>query len=143
MALTGIYGTVAREESISVIRRAFDLGITHYDTAELYGPYVNEELLAEALGSRGREVCIATKFGYRLDGSRIAGFDSSPRAIRHSVEGSLRRLRRERITSIMIPNIRRICCYRYLVTDLLPKGVNLAVHPSYETDSVFAVICDN
>jgi aryl-alcohol dehydrogenase-like predicted oxidoreductase len=97
MALTGIYGTVAREEAVAVIRRAFDLGIVHYDTAELYGPYVNEELLAEALGPRSREVCIATKFGYRLEGSRIAGLDSSPRAIRRSVEGSLRRLRRERI----------------------------------------------
>jgi aryl-alcohol dehydrogenase-like predicted oxidoreductase len=97
MALTGIYGTVTRDEAVAVIRRAFDLGIVHYDTAELYGPYVNEELVAEALGPLSREVCIATKFGYRLEGSRIVGLDSSPRAIRHSVEGSLRRLRRERI----------------------------------------------
>lgn len=97
MALTGIYGPVERDEAVAVIRRAFDLGITHYDTAELYGPYVNEELLAEALGPRSREVCIATKFGYRLEGSSIAGLDSSPRAIRRSVEGSLRRLRRERL----------------------------------------------
>ena len=97
MALTGIYGPIAREEAEAVIRLAFDLGITHYDTAELYGPYINEELLAEALGPRSREVRIATKFGYRLEGGTIAGLDSSPRAIRRSVEGSLRRLRRERI----------------------------------------------
>lgn len=97
MALTGIYGPVKRDEAIAVIRRAFDLGINHYDTAELYGPYVNEELLAEALGPRSREVCIATKFGYRLEDGKVAGLDSSRLAIRHSVEGSLRRLRRERV----------------------------------------------
>jgi aryl-alcohol dehydrogenase-like predicted oxidoreductase len=97
MALTGIYGPVAREDAVSVIRRAFDLGIDHYDTAELYGPYVNEELLASALGPRTRDVRIATKFGYRFEAGRIAGLDSSREAIRRSVEGSLRRLRRERI----------------------------------------------
>ena len=97
MALTGIYGPIGRGKAIAVIRRAFDLGVDHYDTAELYGPYINEELLADALGPRSREVRIATKFGYRLEGGRIAGLDSSPHAIRRAVEGSLRRLRRERI----------------------------------------------
>lgn len=97
MALTGIYGPITREDAVAVIRRAFDLGIDHYDTAELYGPYTNEELLADALGPGRLDVCIATKFGYRLNGDRIAGLDSSREAIRRSVEGSLRRLRRERI----------------------------------------------
>src|SRR5262245_26062222 len=97
MALTGIYGPIAREEAVTMIRSAFDLGVDHYDTAELYGPYINEELLADALGPRSQSVHIATKFGYKLEGGRIAGLDSSREAIRRSVDGSLRRLRRERI----------------------------------------------
>lgn len=97
MALTGIYGRIERRDAIAVIHRAADLGIDHFDTAEVYGPYTNEELLAEALGSRRSDVRIATKFGYRLEGSKIAGLDSRPSSIRHAVEGSLRRLRRERI----------------------------------------------
>jgi aryl-alcohol dehydrogenase-like predicted oxidoreductase len=97
MALTGIYGPIAREDALAVIRHAFDLGVDHYDTAELYGPYINEELLADALGPRSSEVRIATKVGYRLEGGRIAGHDSSREAIRRSVEGSLRRLRRASI----------------------------------------------
>lgn len=97
MALTGIYGQIERGDAIAVIHRAIDLGIDHFDTAELYGPYANEELLAEALGSRRSEVRIATKFGYKLENRRIAGLDSKPSSIRRAVEGSLRRLRRERI----------------------------------------------
>jgi aryl-alcohol dehydrogenase-like predicted oxidoreductase len=97
MALTGIYGPVPRDDAVAVIRRALDLGVDHFDTAELYGPYANEELLADALGPRRLHVRIATKFGYRLQGGRIAGLDSSRDAIRRSVEGSLGRLRRERI----------------------------------------------
>jgi aryl-alcohol dehydrogenase-like predicted oxidoreductase len=69
MALTGIYGRIERRDAIAVIHRALDLGIGHFDTAELYGPYVNEELLAEALGNQRAEVRIATKFGYKLENS--------------------------------------------------------------------------
>jgi aryl-alcohol dehydrogenase-like predicted oxidoreductase len=97
MALTGIYGPVSREAAIKLVRRALDLGVSHFDTAELYGPYVNEELLAEALGPSRSKVEIATKFGYRLENGKIVGLDSTPRAIRHAVEGSLRRLRRDYI----------------------------------------------
>lgn len=97
MALTGIYGRIERRDAISVIHRALDLGIDHFDTAELYGPYANEELLADALGSHRSDLRIATKFGYKLEGGRIAGLDSRPSSIRHAVEGSLCRLRRERI----------------------------------------------
>lgn len=97
MALTGIYGRVERSDAIDVIHRALDLGINHFDTAELYGPYANEELLAEALGSRRLDVQVATKFGYKLEGARIVGLDSRPSSIRRAVEGSLRRLRLERI----------------------------------------------
>lgn len=97
MALTGIYGAVDRETAIATIRRALDLGIDHFDTAELYGPYTNESLLAEALGSDCRRVTVATKFGYRLQGERIIGLDSRPEQIRRAVDGSLRRLKRETI----------------------------------------------
>lgn len=97
MALTGIYGPVARDEGIAVIRNALDQGIVHYDTAELYGPYTNEELLSEALGNERSRVTIATKVGYDIRDGVIAGLDSRPRSIRRAVEGSLRRLRTDRI----------------------------------------------
>jgi aryl-alcohol dehydrogenase-like predicted oxidoreductase len=97
MALTGIYGPVPRDAAIKLIRRALDLGVSHFDTAELYGPYANEELLADALGPNRNAVEIATKFGYRLENGKIVGLDSTPQAIRHSVEGSLKRLRRDYI----------------------------------------------
>ena len=100
MALTGIYGDIRREDAITVVRRAFEAGIDHFDTAELYGPYANEELLADALGSNQRAVRIATKFGYKLHGGEIVGLDSAPHSIRRSVEGSLRRLGRECIDLI-------------------------------------------
>lgn len=80
-------------ESIRTIRRALDLGVTLFDTAEMYGPYVNEELLGKALGSRRSDVVVATKFGtilHRGDGTR--GLDGSPENVRLSVEGSLTRL---------------------------------------------------
>ena len=88
-------------ESIATIHRAIELGCTFLDTAEAYGPYKNEELLARALkqlkGGRDR-VVIATKFGFKFDpNSRIAGLDSHPAHIREAVEGSLRRLATDRI----------------------------------------------
>lgn len=85
-------------ESIRTIHRALDLGVTFFDTAEIYGPYVNEELLGRALGSRRDEVVIATKFGtllHRGDGGR--GLDGSPENVRLSIEGSLTRLGTDRI----------------------------------------------
>lgn len=95
MALTGIYGHIAREVAIEIIWQALDMGVTHFDTAELYGPFVNEELLTDALGARRNTVEIATKFGYRLEAGKVAGLDSRPASIRSAVEGSLRRLRRD------------------------------------------------
>src|SRR4051812_6586699 len=80
-------------KSVRTIQRALELGITFFDTAEIYGPYKNEELLGRALGVRRDEVVVATKFGTILhtkDGSR--GLDGSPANVRLSVEGSLRRL---------------------------------------------------
>ncbi|KRC62569.1 aldo/keto reductase [Agromyces sp. Root81] len=80
-------------ESIRTIHRAIDLGVTLFDTAEIYGPYANEELLGRALRDRRDGVVIATKFGsirHRTDGSM--GLDGSPENVRLSVEGSLARL---------------------------------------------------
>jgi aryl-alcohol dehydrogenase-like predicted oxidoreductase len=85
-------------ESIRTIRRALDLGITFFDTAEIYGPYVNEELLGRALGADREKVVVATKFGtilHRGDGSR--GLDGSAENVRLSVDGSLARLGTEYI----------------------------------------------
>lgn len=97
MPLTGIYGPVSRDVAIEIIQRALELGVTSFDTAELYGPYLNEELLADALGSNLTRVEIATKVGYRFQDGKFAGLDSRPQSIRLAVEGSLRRLRREYI----------------------------------------------
>jgi aryl-alcohol dehydrogenase-like predicted oxidoreductase len=80
-------------ESIRTINRAVDLGVTFFDTAEMYGPFENEKLLGKALGARRDEVVVATKFGtllHRGDGSR--GLDGSAENVRLSVEGSLERL---------------------------------------------------
>ena len=82
-------------ESIATIHRAIDLGCTFFDTAEVYGPYVNEELLARALnelGSARDRVVIATKFGFRIENGAIIGSDSRPESVRAAAEGSLHRL---------------------------------------------------
>jgi len=82
-------------ESIATIRRAIELGCTFLDTAEIYGPYVNEELLARALKEVGvarESVVIATKFGFRIENGKMSGTDSRPEHVRQAVEGSLRRL---------------------------------------------------
>ncbi|BBX61787.1 aldo/keto reductase [Mycobacterium saskatchewanense] len=83
-------------ESIRTIHRAIDLGVTLIDTAEVYGPYVNEELVGRALRGRRDEVVLATKFGMISHTGRD-GLDSSPASIRAAVEGSLRRLGTDRI----------------------------------------------
>ncbi len=97
MALTGIYGKVERRDAIATLHRALDLGIDHFDTAELYGPYINEELLADAFGAEISKIHISTKFGYKIDNGKIVGLDSRPSTIRTAVDGSLKRLRCERI----------------------------------------------
>ncbi len=104
MGMSQAYGAPEdrdERESIATIHRAIELGCTLLDTAEAYGPYRNEELLARALaqlgpGARDR-VIIATKFGFRFDAGGIAGLDSRPEHIREAVEGSLRRLATDRI----------------------------------------------
>ena len=103
MGMSQAYGTVEERderESIATIHRAIELGCTFLDTAEVYGPYANEELLARALGELGGgrdRVVIATKFGFRIENGAIAGLDSRPEHVREAVEGSLRRLATDRI----------------------------------------------
>ncbi|MFJ4014882.1 aldo/keto reductase [Microbacterium sp. NPDC090014] len=83
----------SRDEMIGVLRSALDLGVTFFDTAEVYGPYVNEELVGEALEPIRDQVVIATKFGWRIEDGKSVGLDSRPEQIRRVAEASLRRLR--------------------------------------------------
>jgi len=80
-----------KKEMISLLRSAYEKGITFFDTAECYGPFLNEELLGEALSPFRDKVVIATKFGF-LEGDSKKGLDSRPEWIRKSIEGSLKRL---------------------------------------------------
>jgi aryl-alcohol dehydrogenase-like predicted oxidoreductase len=88
-----MYGPVDDGEALATLRDALALGVTFWDTAELYGPYQNEELLGRAMAGHRAEVFIATKFGFAIaaDGS-ITGADGRPENVRQAVEGSLRRL---------------------------------------------------
>jgi aryl-alcohol dehydrogenase-like predicted oxidoreductase len=99
MGLSGVYGATTDEAAgIGVIHRALDLGVTLIDTAEVYGPYGNEELVGRALAGRRDEVVLATKFGMISHTGRTPGeLDSSPANIRAAVEGSLKRLGTDRI----------------------------------------------
>ena len=99
MGMAGIYGAATDEaESIRTIHRALDLGVTLIDTAEIYGPYTNEELVGRALKDRRDEVALATKFGFVSHAGDGPGhLDSSPANIRTAVEGSLKRLGTDRI----------------------------------------------
>jgi aryl-alcohol dehydrogenase-like predicted oxidoreductase len=97
MGLAGVYGgTTDESEGARVIHRALDLGVTFVDTAEVYGPYTNEELVGRALANRRDEVVLATKFGFISHTGRNQ-LDSSPASIRTAVEGSLQRLGTDRI----------------------------------------------
>jgi aryl-alcohol dehydrogenase-like predicted oxidoreductase len=95
MSMAGYYniGTGSDAESIRTIHRALELGVTHLDTAEIYGPFQNEELVGRAIKGRRDQVVVATKFGLVSHGNGGAGvIDSSPANIRIAVEGSLKRL---------------------------------------------------
>lgn len=98
MGMSAYYTGAGRDDagSVRTIHRALDLGVTHLDTAEVYGPYLNEELLGRALVGRRDDVVVATKFGLVSHTGR-EGMDSSPESIRVAVEGSLRRLGTDRI----------------------------------------------
>src|SRR5262244_4102954 len=85
-----------KQEMTSLLRTAVERGITFFDTAEVYGPYLNEELVGEALAPLRRQVVIATKFGWKIDPKAergLAGLDSRPEHIKQVAEASLRRLK--------------------------------------------------
>jgi aryl-alcohol dehydrogenase-like predicted oxidoreductase len=86
-------------ESIATLHRAIDLGCTFFDTAEVYGPFANEELIGRALKGRRDQVTIATKFGFRIEGGKQVGSDrdSRPATIRKAVDGSLTRLKTDHV----------------------------------------------
>ncbi len=95
MGISFGYGVVAdKKQSVELIRKAVELGVTFFDTAEVYGPYTNEELVGEALEPFRGNIAIATKFGFNIGGQ---GLDSKPERIRKVAEASLKRLRTDHI----------------------------------------------
>ena len=98
LPMVGYYGgKYYKREMIALIRRAYDKGVTFFDTAEVYGPYTSEEWVGEALAPVRDKVVIATKFGFGVEEGRPTALNSRPDHIRRAVEGSLRRLRTDRI----------------------------------------------
>jgi aryl-alcohol dehydrogenase-like predicted oxidoreductase len=104
MGMSQSYGPADERESVATIHRAIELGVDFFDTAEVYGPFANEELLGRALAGRRDRVVLATKFGWKIatgDGPGLdvkpVGLDSRPAHIREAVEGSLRRLRTDHV----------------------------------------------
>ena len=92
MGMSQSYGAPDDIESIATIHRALELGLDFFDTAEVYGPFINEELVGRALKGRRERAVIATKFGFRIENGTILGTDSRPDHIRQAAEASLRRL---------------------------------------------------
>ena len=98
MGISQSYGRpLSREDGIAIIRTAVDAGVTFFDTAEVYGPYTNEDLVGEALEPVRDQVAIATKFGFNIKEGRMAGLNSRPAQIRAVADASLKRLRTDRI----------------------------------------------
>src|SRR5437763_817368 len=100
MGMSFAYGVAEdrdEREAIATVHRALELGINFFDTAEVYGPFTNEELLAQALKGKREAAVIATKFGFKIEDGKIAGADSSPQHIRDAVDGSLKRLETDHI----------------------------------------------
>jgi len=94
MGLSFGYGpAVDKQQGISLIRAAVERGVTFFDTAEVYGPYTNEELVGEALAPFRNQVKIATKFGFKIENGKQAGLDSRPEHIKETAEASLKRLK--------------------------------------------------
>src|SRR5271157_2571983 len=94
MGLSFAYGpAVDKQQGIALIRAAVEHGVTFFDTAEIYGPFTNEELVGEALAPFRKDVVIATKFGFHIEGGKQAGLDSRPENIKQVAEQSLKRLK--------------------------------------------------
>ncbi|MCC5648033.1 aldo/keto reductase [Nostoc sp. CHAB 5824] len=93
MSMTGGFSLIPdRQEMLALIRSAVERGVTFFDTAEVYGPFINEELVGEALAPVRDQVVIATKFGFQFDEGKSSGVNSRPEHIKEAVEGSLKRL---------------------------------------------------
>ncbi|TWF58715.1 aldo/keto reductase [Neorhizobium alkalisoli] len=93
MGLNFSYGhSLEKQEAISLIRKAVDLGVTFFDTAEVYGPFTNEEIVGEALSPVRDQVVIATKFGFNIENGKMSGTNSRPDHIRAVCDASLKRL---------------------------------------------------
>jgi len=93
----GLGPATTRQEGIDVIRAAVDRGVTLFDTAEVYGPFTNEEVVGEALGPVRDQVVIATKFGFGIENGKQTGLNSRPEHIREVADASLKRLKTDRI----------------------------------------------
>jgi aryl-alcohol dehydrogenase-like predicted oxidoreductase len=92
MGMSFAYGTPDDAESIATIQRALELGVTLLDTAEIYGPYLNERLVGRALAGRRERAVVATKFGFRIENGRTIGVDGRPENVRRVADASLERL---------------------------------------------------
>jgi aryl-alcohol dehydrogenase-like predicted oxidoreductase len=111
MGLSFGYGpAVDKQQGISLIRAAVEGGVTFFDTAEVYGPFTNEELVGEALAPFRKDVVIATKFGFHIEDGKQAGLDSRPEHIKQVAEASLKRLKTEVIDLL----------YQHRVDDKVP-----------------------
>jgi len=111
MGLSFGYGAaVEKADGVTLIREAFSKGITFFDTAEVYGPFANEEMLGEAIAPFKNEVVIATKFGFRIENGKQVGLDSRPETIKRVAEESLKRLNIDAIDLL----------YQHRVDDAVP-----------------------
>jgi aryl-alcohol dehydrogenase-like predicted oxidoreductase len=89
--------TPDRKVAIALIRKAYDLGVTLFDTAEVYGPFTNEDLVGEAVAPFRKDIAVTTKFGFNIQNGQMAGLNSRPEHIRAAVDASLKRLRTDHI----------------------------------------------
>ena len=125
MGMSHGYGPAAdKNEMIKLIHHAFDLGVTFFDTAEVYGPYLNEELVGEALEPIRDKVVIATKFGIQMENGKQVQ-NSKPEIIRKSIEGSLKRLRTDCVDLYYLHRVDtnvRIEDVAQTVKDLIKEG---------------------
>src|SRR5881409_526661 len=111
MGISFGYGpAVDKQQGISLIRAAVERGVTFFDTAEVYGPFTNEELVGEALAPFRDQVVIATKFGFKIENGKQAGLDSRPEHIKEVADASLKRLKTDRIDLL----------YQHRVDDKVP-----------------------